>query len=802
MDKKVLTLLALWFTGLAVYANPVSVSRWHTLGTRAQYPLFERHTWNALDATDEQPGYFRGSHTYTDSVFIPLSFADKSLSLSVGAANQEAWLYVNGDSVGYHAGGYTAFAFDVTPYCRFGQTNYIRLVVSNAYNENIPPLSADFTFFGGVYRDVSLVAAPSLHFSTSHYATRGVYVYTPKVSDSQASVRVEALTSGQGRVEFVVSGHGFSKTLKASARHGKATAQLTIPHPALWSPDTPNLYSVSCRLYDKHGTLCDEVSESFGLRWYAFGEDNMFYLNGQKIKLIGSSRHQCYKYLGNALPDSLQRKDILMIKAMGANFLRVAHYPQGEFIMHLCDSLGLLCSVEIPLVNAITETDSFASCCRNMLDEMVWQNRNHPSVVIWAYSNEILLRPPFKTDSARHSLYCRHTADLCRDLNARLHSLDSSRPTMIVLHDNFKEYHRYGFTQAADIVGLNIYSGWYSGTFSGLDKTVEKVRFALPHTPLLLTEFGADCDPRLRTVSPQRFDYSMDYALLFHRHYLPFVLSSPYLAGGAVWNFNDFHSEARLGALPHYNCKGLVSSDRQPKLTYFYYQSVLRSDSVGQHAADTLRQMLSMPVAPAMPLRVNLGSRCFFTDDSLCVWQPEQPYQSGSWGYIGGEPFTKKTKYGQLPAADIDILGTDSDPLYQTARVGIQSFCADFPAGRYRVILHLAELESTDREQMSVYNLGNEALSTDFSGREMVVRVHNLPADTINLTQQFGKYRAVPLCYVVDIAPNNNTSIVSSVNSPTNSLINFLSKTTPLQILFRPLSGTPILNAIEIIPID
>lgn len=153
MDKKVLTFLALWFTGLAVYANPVSVSRWHTLGTRAQYPLFERHTWNALDATDEQPGYFRGQYTYTDSVFIPLSFADKSLSLFIGAANQEAWLYVNGDSVGYHAGGYTAFAFDVTPYCRFGQTNYIRLVVSNAYNENIPPLSADFTFFGGVYRD-------------------------------------------------------------------------------------------------------------------------------------------------------------------------------------------------------------------------------------------------------------------------------------------------------------------------------------------------------------------------------------------------------------------------------------------------------------------------------------------------------------------------------------------------------------------------------------------------------------------------------------------------------------------------
>ena len=205
-----------------------------------------------------------------------------------------------------------------------------------------------------------------------------------------------------------------------------------------------------------------------------------------------------------------------------------------------------------------------------------------------------------------------------------------------------------------------------------------------------------------------------------------------------------------MGALPHYNCKGLVTSDRQRKLTYFYYQSVLRHDSVGVQAADTLTKMLQMPEPQSLPLRVNMGSRCFFTDDSAHVWQPEQAYTQGSWGYVGGEAFTKKTKYGQLPAADVDILGTDQDPLYQTARVGVEMFRADVPAGQYRVVLHFAELESREKEQMSVYNLGNEVIDTDFRGREMVVRVQDLPGDTINLTRQYGRYRAVELHYTVE----------------------------------------------------
>ncbi len=753
---------------------------WQTQGLRSECRLFERHTWNAADAVDEEAGYSRRCYTYTDSVFIPASMEGRCFTLSCGAANQEAWVYINGDSVGYHAGGYTAFAFAVTRYCRVGQWNRVRIVVSNRYNENIPPLSADFTFFGGLYRDVVLTATAPAHFATTHYATRGVYVSTPVVSAKQAKVRIEARIesedkASQGSVEFVVSGHGYRKTIRAKVRKGRALAECTIPTPALWSPDTPNRYGVECRLYDQRGDEQDYVREWFGIRWYAFGEDGMFYLNGERTKLIGTSRHQCYKGLGNAVPDSLQRKDIELIKAMGANFLRVAHYPQGENIMRLCDSIGLLCSVEIPLVNAITENEAFARRCEEMLDEMVWQNRNHASVVLWAYSNEILLRPPFKNDSVRHNLYCEHAAALCRRLNARLKALDPTRPTMIVLHDNFKEYSRYGFPQSADVVGLNIYSGWYSGVFSGMDKSVERVRQALPHTPLLLTEFGADCDPRLRTASPQRFDYSMDYALRFHQHYLSFILHSDCLAGGTVWNYNDFCSEARLGALPHYNCKGLVTADRRRKLTYFYYQSVLRKDSVGRHAADTLAKMLQLPKAEAMPLRVNMGSRCFFTDDSARVWQPEQAYRKGSWGYVGGEAFTKKTKYGQLPAADVDIVGTAQDPLYQTARVGIEAFRADVPAGRYDVVLHLAELESEEREQMSVYNLGNEAIDTGFSGREMLVQVQDLEPVRVNLTRQYGRYRAVELHYTVEVQAGEG-----------------------ICISFAPVEGMPILNAVEI----
>lgn len=231
------------------------------------------------------------------------------------------------------------------------------------------------------------------------------------------------------------------------------------------------------------------------------------------------------------------------------------------------------------------------------------------------------------------------------------------------------------------------------------------------------------------------------------------------------------------------------------------------SDSVGQHAADTLRKLLQLPTPTEMPLRVNMGSSCFFTDDSAQVWQPEQAYTQGSWGYVGGEAFTKKTKYGQLPTADVDIVGTDQDPLYQTARVGIRSFRADVPAGKYRIVLHFAELESADQEQMSVYNLGNEALSTSFAGRCMTIQVSPKPiadlqpimhsksivssqpmsesieesteeqmqsSDTINLTAQYGKYRAAQRSYTVEVANEGIT------------------------ISFSAIVGTPILNAVEI----
>ena len=378
----------------------------------------------------------------------------------------------------------------------------------------------------------------------------------------------------------------------------------------------------------------DEASTRFGLRYYHFDAQTGFYLNGKPLKLIGTNRHQDESGYGNALEDWQHERDIRLLKEMGGNFLRVSHYPQARRVMDMCDSLGILCSVEIPLVNAITESQDFEDNSMRVLDEMIQQNRNHPCVIVWAYMNEILLRPPFKNHPSRDSLYRQHATELAQRLNSRCKALDPERYTMIAFHDNMKLYNGCAMTAVPDIIGMNIYQGWYSGNFSGLETSLEAQHAATPEKVLLISEYGADCDPRIRSAKPVRFDYSIDHSLRFHQHYLHVIQSTPYIAGGAVWNLNDFQSEGRAGAIPHFNLKGLTTTHREPKATYYYYQSMLHPDAaMREHAKEQMDSLLRMPVATEYPICVLLGTDRWFTENTTGqIWQSEQAYQKGSHG--------------------------------------------------------------------------------------------------------------------------------------------------------------------------
>ena len=768
MMKRIIFILYVVMLGLSVSANRYI--------PRETIMVFPRETWNAQDATDSVPGYDRSMHHLEKTLFVPKAWKGSDITFVCLGANQEVTLYVNGQRAGYHAGGYTAFSIDVTPYIRCGQENILSADITNAHNPDIPPLSADFTFFGGFYRDNYLLRTPKKHFSTTYYGTRGVMVDNNRVHEMPDGWHITMHLTGAekgDRVRVLLNEEPMVEQTLANNTE-QCTLALTVDSPHLWSPDDPYLYRLTFQLLDRHGRLQDELEEQCGLRYYRFNEQGMFELNGKPLRLIGTNRHQCHEGVGYATPDSIHRKDMMAIKEMGGNFLRVSHYPQDPLIMHLCDSLGILTSVEIPVVNAITESPAFTQNCLLMADEMVLQNRNHPSVILWGYMNEILLRPPFRYQQGmweRHWEYVMNVNRLAKQLNDRLHELDPERYTFAAVHDYFKEYQECGLDTLADVIGHNIYSGWYSNTIQSLDEKVENLHRQMKGRPQLMSEYGADCDVHLRSAQPEKFDYTIDYAMLYHRHYLHLLMTTDLMEGGTAWNLSDFHSEARGGAIPHLNLKGLCTLDRTPKATYYFYQSQLHPDAeVRRQAAQRMEELLRMPEPQASPLCLLLGSTRYYTDPNGLVWRPNDDRCT----VYGGSPYTRKTEHGNLPASDVTILGTNEWQRYQTAVIGADSIHLNVPDGHYRLTLSFCELETIGEQEMSPYNLGNKALDTGFDGRKQIVEVNG--RTVLNSNDRLETYRATDIS--IDVVAHDGKGIL---------------------IRLRATQGATILNAIKLI---
>nr|WP_294894378.1 glycoside hydrolase family 2 TIM barrel-domain containing protein [uncultured Pedobacter sp.] len=548
------------------------------------------HTWNVIDVEDDEPGYYRGTGYYQKQVSIPSSWKNKAIYIYFEGASQIAEVFINGKSVGSHIGGYNFFSFPITDAVNFDQTNTISIKVNNEHNEDIPPLSADFTFYGGIYRDVYLIATNKVHFDMDNHASKGIFISTPKVAKEQASVLVKGVLSNTERENksliiysqiFDASGKKVAEKqnkIKASAQNNQVFEQNipSVKNPNLWSPESPYLYRILSQLKDaKTGDLLDEISNPLGFRWFSFDADKGFFLNGEHVKLIGTNRHQDFKDLGNALPDALHVRDMELLKAMGGNFLRIAHYPQDPEVLEACDRLGILTSVEIPIVNTITESKAFADNCKNMQVEMIRQSYNHPSVIIWAYMNEVLLRPRYDKGSEKQENYFKAIAKLAQEIEDITRKEDPSRYTMIPCHGSFDVYKRVGLTQIPEIVGWNLYQGWYSGDFQGFAAYLDRHHKELPTKPVMITEYGADVDPHLNNPNPIRFDKSQEHSNLYHQFYLKAMLERPFVAGSAIWNLADFNSEQRTDTDPHTNNKGILTTDRQPKDQYYFYQSHL-----------------------------------------------------------------------------------------------------------------------------------------------------------------------------------------------------------------------------------
>jgi beta-galactosidase len=547
------------------------------------------HTWNTMDVLDDEPGYYRGTGWYQRKLKTGSALKGKQLFLRFSGAGQVAEVFINGQLAGRHTGGYSRFIVPVSKWLNYTDDE-IAVKVHNEFNEDIAPLTADFTFFGGIYRNVDLIIADPVHFTKTDHGSSGIYISTPNVSDESAAVTVKSLidnTSSATRRLRVTSrlmdADGRIIASSTSATKVVAGAQTTVSHqfksvrnPKLWSPDKPYLYRMVTTISDQATKeVLDEATNPVGFRWFRFDASEGFFLNGKPLKLIGASRHQDYENLGNAVPDALQIRDVELLKEMGGNLLRIAHYPQDPQILEACDRLGILASVEIPVVNTITESSAFTKNCIMMQKEMIRQNYNHPSIVIWAYMNEVLLRPKFTDDKPRQEVYYGHIRQLAKTLDSLTRAEDPSRYTMIANHGAFDLYHKVGLTKIPMLVGWNLYSGWYSGSPADFAKFLDRHHQELPDRPLLVTEYGADADPRIRSFQPVRFDKSIEYALAFNQVYLDEMIKRPFVNGAMAWNLADFNSETREETMPHINNKGLLTIGRKPKDTYYLYQAYL-----------------------------------------------------------------------------------------------------------------------------------------------------------------------------------------------------------------------------------
>lgn len=543
------------------------------------------HTFN-IDAY-QQRNYYQGKGFYRRTLVLPEIVAERRYYMKIDAASKAANIRVNGKEVGSHVGGYTACIVDITEYIR--KENLIEITVDNG-RKDITPISADFTFLGGVYRDVWLISTPKQHFNMSNMGSDGIFISTPVVNEKRGVLKVKcevtndshessilevrsAIYSPQGKLLQTIKQ---KQKLKSGETYIFENTSGAIESPDLWSPETPSLYLVKTTLVDpKSGKLLDEKNHKVGFRWFTFDGSKGFFLNGKSYKLRGLNRHQDQAPAGVALDDEAHRRDIFLMKELGCNFIRISHFPQDDAILEMCDELGLLAWEEIPIINIVPNTPGYDDNCEYNLREMIRQHYNHSSVITWGYMNEILLTAP--SIGKPEWLACKErTVNLAQRLEAVLKEEDPGRASVMAFNMT-NLYNEIGLN-LVDVVGWNLYHGWYVDKLKDFNAWCEDQHRRYPDQPMIISEWGAGSDKRLHSTQGRAFDFSIEYQQTYIEHYLPFIENTEWISGCAYWNFIDFNVAARQESMPRVNNKGLAYNNRIWKDVAYYFKAMWRKD--------------------------------------------------------------------------------------------------------------------------------------------------------------------------------------------------------------------------------
>ena len=504
-------------------------------------PVTLPHTWNAEDGQDGGNDYYRGTCWYRRALTADET-AGARVFLELGGANHSAAVYLNGQLLTTHEGGYSTFRVELTDH--LAETNLLEISVDNSDSDRVYPQKADFTFYGGLYREVRLISVPEEHFELLKDGTPGIKV-TPVVDLEKKTATVTVETWHNGRsVDITVNGE--TKTVERCA-------EFVIENVHLWDGvDDPYLYTAAARLVSG-----DEISTRFGCRVFACDAQKGFFLNGRSYPLRGVSRHQDRKGKGNALSYADHAADMAIIRELGANTLRLAHYQHAQAFYDLCDETGIVVWAEIPYITMHMQNGR-----QNTLDQMrelITQCYNHPSIAVWGLSNEITA-----ASSVNEDLLENH-----RLLNELCHKMDPTRLTTMA--NVFMLEIDSPILEIPDINSYNLYFGWYLGELEQTDEFFDEYHAKYPDRVIGFSEYGADANPAFHSSRPEKGDYTEEYQALYHEHMLRMIQARPWLWATHVWNLFDFAADGRDEGGKHgENQKGLVSFDRTLRKDAFY----------------------------------------------------------------------------------------------------------------------------------------------------------------------------------------------------------------------------------------
>ncbi len=538
-------------------------------------PVDLPHTWNAVDGQDGGNDYFRGTCVYEKSIAKPQFDANERVYLQFHGVNASAKVFLNEKEVCTHDNGYSTFRCDVTELLK--DKNTLRIEVDNSVNDRVYPQKADFTFYGGIYRDVEFLIVPDIHFDLDYYGGYGVTVHTD-VKDKTGILTVKAYTNEkhleEKQMQVLVKLLDAEGKLVREAVAKETTdgyeAVMEVLDAHLWNGvKDPYLYTLQAFLQKDKETV-DEFTCKTGIRTFSFDPEKGFFLNGASYPLRGVSRHQDWKGIGNAISYEQMEQDMDLIREVGANTIRLAHYQHNQHFYDLCDQYGMVVWAEIPYISAHMPNGRENTFFQ--MRELIVQNYNHPCIVTWGLSNEITISRKHKKD-----MLDNHHA-----LQKFVKEFDPSRPTTLACYAMCSPFHPV--TKISDIVAWNLYLGWYVPGLFLNDLFMKFYHFMYPKRCLGYSEYGAEGMPNLHSARPRRGDHTEEYQAKYHEYMLECFKRHPFLWSTYVWNMFDFAADARdQGGEPGMNHKGLITFDRRIKKDSFYIYKAWWSDEPFVH---------------------------------------------------------------------------------------------------------------------------------------------------------------------------------------------------------------------------